>query len=228
METEDIMDTPQAFTPAISNGNGHVAAQALVEQILFEQTLLGINGHLGTLSLAQYMALSGNALKLAEYVSSAQGVVIPFQQHLLPLGIGLRDPRTVVRALKELWEHECIEVHFDQLALDDPLGLRVQGKKVVLKTENGLMTINRIYVRYVGFPEQIPERVAQAMDERLKRHIDYLEERVRELKREKAQWEQRTRWQQKHGDSPKSESSEEADTGNGQGSEEAIQDSERR
>jgi hypothetical protein len=82
-------------------------------------------------------------------------------------------------------------------------------------------------VRCIGFPEQIPAPVAMALDERLKRQIVATEERLMELKRAKDQWE-RIRRQQKHGDSPKSAAAEEADNGNGQGSEEALQDGERR
>jgi hypothetical protein len=215
------MDNPQAFTPA-TNGQG--AAHALVEQKMFEQTLERINGHL-SLSPAQFMALSGNAFKLHAYLSSAEGVVIPFQQDKLPFGVGLQDLRTVIRALKELHQHKCIRVHFDEIAVDHPMGLHVAGRKVVLKTEESeFITINRIYVRCVGFPEQIPPQVATALDERLKRQIQATEERLSELKRAKAQWEQRIRWQQKHGDTPQSDSSAEAVTGNRQDSNEALEE----
>jgi hypothetical protein len=221
---EDIMDTSQAFTPATSNGNGQVPSQALVEQTLSEQTLLRINGHLGPLSPAQYMALWGNACKLVAYLSSAEGVVIPFQQDKLPFGVGLQDLRTVIRVLKELHQHKCIKVHFDETAVEDPLGLFVKGRKVLLKTESEFITINRIYVRCVPFPDQIPSQVATALDDRLKRQIQATAERLSVLKRAKDQWE-RIRRQQKPGDSPKSAAAEEADDGNGQGSEEALQDS---
>jgi hypothetical protein len=221
MATEDIMDSPQAFTPATNNGNGQVPAQALVEQ-----TLLRINGHI-SLSPAQYMALSGNACKLNDYLSSAEGVVIPFQQDKLPFGVGLRDLRTVLRALKELYQHDCIRVQFDQIVLDHPMDLHVAGRKVVLKTESEFITINRIYVRCVPFPDQIPPLVARALDEKLQRQIVATEERLIELKRAKDQWE-RIRRQQKPGDTTKSAASLEVVTGNGQGSEEALHDGERR
>jgi hypothetical protein len=223
MATEDIMDSPQAFTPATNNGNGHVPAQTLVEQILFEQTLLRINGHLGPLSLAQFMALSGNACKLNAYISSAEGVVIPFQQAKLPFGVGLQDLRTVIRALKELYQHNCIKVHFDETAVDSPLGLVVKGKNVVLVTEREVITINRIYVRCTGFPAHLPPQVEIALDERLQRQIEATKERLSVLEGAQEQWE-RIRRQQKQGDTPKRAASLEAFQGNGQGSEEAMQD----
>jgi hypothetical protein len=206
---------PQALPPALIVGNGHTPRpvgdtapaaepQDLAQQNVFQQNLLTITGQLGPLSASQFMTLSGNACKLYAYISSAEGVVIPFQQDKLSFGVGLQDIRTVLRVLKELWQHECIRVHFDETTVDHPLGLFVKGRKVVLKTEREFITINRIYVRCVPFPEQIPPQVAIALDTRLKRQIQATEERISALKQAKAQWEQRSRRQQQPGDTQKS------------------------
>jgi hypothetical protein len=224
--TQDFINS-QAFPPDLIAGNGHspspgadtVAAAVPQEpshQNLFQQNLLAITGQLGPISAPQFMTLSGNACKLYAYISSAEGVVIPFQQDKLPFGVGLQDIRTVLRVLKELWQHECIRVHFDETTVDHPLGLFAQGRKVVLKTERELITINRIYVRCVPFPEQIPPQVATALDTRLKRQIQATEERLSALKQAKAQWEQRTRRQQQPGDTQKSTTQGLAEERNGE------------
>ncbi len=212
--TQDFVNT-QAFPPDLIAGNGHTPSpvgntvpatlpQELSHPNFAGQNLLTITGQLGPLSLAQFMSLSGNACKLYAYINSAEGVVIPFQQDKLPFGIGLQDIRTVLRVLKELWQHECIRVHFDETAVDHPLGLFVQGRKVGLKTEREIFTINQIYVRCAPFPEQIPPQVATALTTRLRRQIQATEERLSTLKQAKAQWEQQTRRQQQPWDSSKS------------------------
>jgi hypothetical protein len=209
-DSQDFNRT-QAFPPDPIAGNGQTPSpvadtvpaalpQELSQQNLFQQNLLTITGQLGPISPAQFMTLSGNACKLYSYCSSAEWVVIPLQPDLLPFGVGLQDIRTVLRVLHELWQHRCIQVHFDQTAVDTPLELRVKGKKVVLKTESGVLTMNRIYVRCVGFPEHMPEEVAESLDEKLERQIDYHQQRVRDLQREKAWWEQRMRRQYAHRD----------------------------
>jgi hypothetical protein len=146
------------------------------------------------------MTLSGNACKLYAYCGSADWVGIPLQEERLPFGVGLRDIRTVLRVIHELWQHRCIKVRFDQTAVDTPLELRVQGKKVVLKTESGVLALNRIYVRCVGFPEHLPEEVADSLDAKLKRQIAYHQQRAEDLRGEKAWWEQRMRRQYAHRD----------------------------
>jgi hypothetical protein len=83
----------------------------------------------------------------------------------------------------------------DETALENPQALRVQGKTVVLKTESSVQPIERIFVRCVGFPEHLPEEVAQSLNGKLKRQIDYHQERVQALQQEKAWWEQRIRRQ---------------------------------
>jgi hypothetical protein len=177
---------------------------ALPLQNLFQQNLRTITGQVGPLSLTQFMTLSGNACKLYSYISSAEGVVIPFQPDQLSFGVGLQDLRTVLRVLKELWQHECIRVRFDETTVDSPLGLFVKGKNVVLQIEKEVITIQRIYVRCVPFPEQLPPQVATALDNRLKRQIQATEERLSVLKQAKAKWEQRTRRQQQPGKTHKS------------------------
>ena len=141
------------------------------------------------------MTLSGNACKLYLFCSTAEWVVIPVQQDRLPFGVGLQDIRTVLRAIHELCQHRCIDVRYDETALENPQALRVQGKTVVLKTVSGIQAINRLFVRCVGFPEVMPEEVAQSLKGKLKRQIDYHQQRVEDLQQEQAEWEQRIRRQ---------------------------------
>jgi hypothetical protein len=157
--------------------------------------LLPITGKLGPLSPAQFMTLSGNACKLYSYCGSADWVGIPLQEERLPFGVGLRDIRTVLRVLHELWQHRCIQVRFDQTAVDTPLELRVRGKTVVLETETGVLPIHRLYVRCVGFPDHLPDEVAASLNATLKRRIAYHQQRVEDLQGEKTWWDQRMRRQ---------------------------------
>jgi hypothetical protein len=197
--TQDFINT-QAFPPDPIAGNGHTpspvadtAEAALPQerspQNLFQQTLEPIIGTLGPISPAQFMTLSGNACKLYIFCWTAEWVVIPLQQDRLPFGVGLQDIRTVLRVIHELWQHRCIDVKFDESDVDTPLGLRAQGKTVVLKTESSVQPIDRIFVRCVGFPEEMPEEVAQSLNGKLKRQIDYHQQRVQALQQEKAWWE---------------------------------------
>jgi hypothetical protein len=174
--------------------------QELALQNLSEQSLFTITGQLGPISLAQFMTLSGNACKLYCYCSRADWVGIPLQEDRLPFGVGLKDIRTVIRVLHELWQHRCIQVRFEQTAVDTPLELRVRGKTVVLETETGVLTIPRIYVRCVEFPEHLPDEVAGSLDAKLKRQIIHHQQRVEDLQKEKAWWEQRIRRQNAQGD----------------------------
>jgi hypothetical protein len=208
--------TTQAFPPDPIAGNGQTPSpvgdtvpaavpqerqtfpQDLAPQDLFQQNLLTITGQLGPLSPAQFMTLSGNACKLYSYCNSAEWVGIPLQEDRLPFGVGLQDIRTVLRVIHELWRQGCIQVRFDQTAVDTPLELRVSGKKVVLQTESGVLHIPRIYVRCVGFPEHLPSEVAAALDAKLKRQIVYHQQRVEDLQGEKTWWDQRIRRQYAH------------------------------
>jgi hypothetical protein len=203
--TQDLINT-QAFPPDHIAGNGHTpspvadTAEAALPQELSQpnfaqQTLEPITGELGPISPAQFMTLSGNACKVYIFCSTAEWVVIPLQPDCLPFGVGLQDIRTVLRVIHELWQHRCIEVRFDETEVDTPLGLRAQGKTVVLKTEGSVQTINRIFVRCVGFPEDMPEEVGQSLNGKLKRQIDYHQQRVQDLQQEKACWERRIRRQ---------------------------------
>jgi hypothetical protein len=164
-------------------------------QNLFQQTLEPITGTLGPISPAQFMTLSGNACKLYIFCWNAEWVAIPLQQDRLPFGVGLQDIRTVLRAIHELCQHRCFDVRYDETALENPQDLRVQGKTVVLKTVSGIQAINRLFVRCVGFPEVMPEEVAQSLNGKLKRQIDYHQQRVQALQQEQAWWEQRIRRQ---------------------------------
>jgi hypothetical protein len=187
--------------------------QELFQQNLFQQNLLTITGQFGPISAPQFMTLSGNACKLYSYCGSADWVGIPLQEDRLPFGVGLKDIRTVLRVLHELWQHRCIQVRFDQTAVDTPLALRVRGKTVVLETETGVQPINRLYVRCVGFPEHLPDEVAVSLDAKLKRQIAYHQQRVEDLRGEKVWWDQRMRRQYAHRDA----SQRAAPAGNGQG-----------
>jgi hypothetical protein len=189
--------------------------QELALQNLLEQNLLPITGQLGPISPAQFMTLSGNACKLYCYCSSADWVGIPLQEDRLPFGVGLKDIRTVLRVLQELSQHQCIQVRFDQTAVDTPLELRVRGKTVVLETETGVLTIPRIYVRCVEFPEHLPDEVAGSLDAKLKRQIIHHQQRVEDLQKEKAWWEQRIRRQYAHGDASQRAASWPAGQGKG-------------
>jgi hypothetical protein len=197
--TQDHINT-QAFPPDPIAGDGHtpspvvdtaaaVLPQELSQPKFAQQNLEPITGTLGPISHAQFMTLSGNACKLYIFCWNADWVVIPLQQDRLPFGVGLQDIRTVLRVLHELWQHGCIEVRFDETDVDTPLDLRPQGKTVVLKTESDVLPIPRIYVRCVGFPEEMPEEVAQSLNGKLKRQIDYHQQRVKALQQEKAWWE---------------------------------------
>ena len=203
--TQDLINT-QAFPPDPIAGNGHIPSpvadtaeaavlQELSVQNLFQQTLEPITGTLGPISPAQFMTLSGNACKLYIFCWNAEWVAIPLQQDRLPFGVGLQDIRTVLRVIHELWQHRCIEVRFDETEVNTPLGLRSQGKSVVLKTESSVQPIARIFVRCVGFPEEMPEAVAQSLKGKLKRQIDYHQQRVQALQQEQAWWEQHIRRQ---------------------------------
>jgi hypothetical protein len=203
--TQDLINT-QAFPPGPIAGNGHTPSpvaetieaalpQELALQNLLDQNLVTITGQLGPVSPAQFMTLSGNACKLYTYCSSADWVGIPLQEDRLPFGVGLKDIRTVLRVLNELWQHRCIQVHFDQTAVDTPLELRVKGKQVVLESENGVLPIPRIYVRCVEFPEHLPDEVEASLNAKLRRQIAYHQQRAKDLQGEKAWWEQRMRRQ---------------------------------
>jgi hypothetical protein len=194
--TQDFIN-PQAFPPDLMAGNGQTPSPVA-------DTGAATDGQLGPISPAQFMTLSGNACKLYCYCSSADWVGIPLQEDRLPFGVGLRDIRTVLRVLLELWQHECLPVRFDQTAVETPLELRVRGKTVVQETENGVLTIPRIYVRCVEFPEHLPDEVAGSLDAKLKRQITHHQQRVKDLQGEKTWWEQRIRWQQQPGDTHKS------------------------
>ena len=203
--TQDFINT-QAFPPDPIAGNGHTPspvgdiAEAAVPQELSQtnfaqQNLEPITGELGPISPAQFMTLSGNACKLYVFCSTAEWVVIPLQQDRLPFGAGLQDIRTVLRVLCELWQHRCIDVRFDETDVNNPLDLRPQGKSVVLKKESDVLPIPRIFVRCVGFPEEMPEEVEQSLTGKLKRQIDYHQQRVEALQQEKAWWERHIRQQ---------------------------------
>jgi hypothetical protein len=211
-------NSPQPSPPDTIALNG--TEQELAQQNLSDQNLLTITGQLGPISPAQFMTLSGNACKLYCYCNSAGWMGIPLQEDRLPFGVGLQDIRTVLRVIHELWRQGCIQVRFDQTAVDTPLELRVSGKKVVLQTENGVLPIPRIYVRCVGFPEHLPAEVAAALDAKLKRQIAYHQQRVEDLQGEKVWWEQRIRRQQQPWDSQKSHAhvltQELAEEGNGE------------
>ena len=202
---QDFINT-QAFPSDPIAGNGHIpspvadTAEAALPQELSQpnfagQTLEPITGELGPISPAQFMTLSGNACKLYVFCSTAEWVVIPLQQDRLPFGVGLQDIRTVLRVIHELWQHRCIDVRFDETDVNNPLDLRPQGKSVVLKKENEVLPIPRISVRCVGFPEVMPEEVEQSLTGKLKRQIDYHQQRVEALQQEKDWWERHIRRQ---------------------------------
>jgi hypothetical protein len=188
-------------------------AEELALQNLLDQTLLTITGQLGPISPAQFMTLSGNACKLYAYCSSADWVRIPLQEDRLPFGVGLKDIRTVLRVIHELWQHRCIQVRFDQTAVETPLELRVRGKTVVLESDKGVLPIPRIYVRCVEFPEHLPDEVTASLNAKLKRQIAYHQQRVEDLQGEKTWWEQRMRRQYAHRETAQSA----APAGDGQG-----------
>jgi hypothetical protein len=203
--TQDFSNT-QAFPPDHIVGNGQTpspaadtAAAAVLQELSHAnfagQTLLTITGELGPISSAQFMTLSGNACKVYIYCSSAGWVDISFQPDQLPFGVGLQDIRTVLRVIHELWQHRCIEVRFDETAVATPWDLRVKGTRVVLKTERGDLTVNRIYVRCVGFPEHLPEDVRQSLTGKFQRQIDYHQQRVKDLQYEITRLDQRMRRQ---------------------------------
>jgi hypothetical protein len=169
--------------------------QELAQQTLDLQNLLPINGEFGPISPAQFMTLSGNACKLYLYCSIGAWVGIPLQQDLLPFGVGLQDIRTVLRALNELWQHQCIQVAFDQTVVETPEDLQVQGKRIVLKTESDVLPLNWIYVHCVGFPDHLPEAVAASLHGKLQRQIAYHQQRVRDLQAVNAWWDERLREQ---------------------------------
>jgi hypothetical protein len=151
--TDVLVHNTQAVPPDPSAGNGHeprpgsdTAVQELSPKNV-EQTLEAITGRFGPITPPQFMTLSGNACKLYVYCSSADWVGIPLQEDLLPFGTGMQDIRTVLRVIHELWQHRCIQVRFNETAVDTPVELRIQGKKVVL---DGLMGYTRRSSAYIG------------------------------------------------------------------------------